>query len=124
MGEKEQGRKIPHSKKNPYIMTIGFDRTDPKHVEVADFLNSLPRKKAQYIVDAVIYSQGRKENEKVPAVSGQDYESIRSIVLQILKEQDQNIGLKAVMRNQTEDKAPFMEEELNGILNSISIFRR
>ena len=125
MGEKEQGRKIPHSKKNPYIMTIGFDRTDPRHVEVADFLNSLQRKKAQYIVDAVIYYQGRKENEIVPAVSGRDYENIRSIVLQILKEQNQNTGLKTATKEQTENKVPFMEEEeLNGILNSISVFRR
>ena len=26
-------------KKNPYITTIGFDKTNPRHVEVAEFLN-------------------------------------------------------------------------------------
>ena len=37
-------------KKNPYIMTIGFKKEDPDHVYVAEFLNSLGRGKAQYIV--------------------------------------------------------------------------
>lgn len=30
-------------KKNPYVMTIGFNRHDPAHVEVAQFLNGMER---------------------------------------------------------------------------------
>lgn len=48
-------------KKNPYITTIGFDKTNPRHVEVAEFLNSLQRKKADYIVNAIMEYQGRED---------------------------------------------------------------
>ena len=47
-------------KKNPYIMTIGFKKEDPDHVYVAEFLNSLGRGKAQYIVKAVLAYQNGK----------------------------------------------------------------
>ena len=40
-------------KKNPFVTTVGFNRHDPAHVEVAQFLNGMERGKAQYIVDAV-----------------------------------------------------------------------
>ena len=39
-------------KKNPYVMTIGFRKNNPEHIQVAEFLNSLEREKAQYIVKA------------------------------------------------------------------------
>ena len=77
-------------KKNPFVMTIGFDKNDPEHVEVAKFLNSFPRKKAQYIVEAVrCYRQVQQggsswgENTDKPL----DKKEIRQIVLQILAEQ-------------------------------------
>lgn len=44
-------------KKNPFVTTIGFNRHDPAHVEVAQFLNGMERGKAQYIVDAVMAYQ-------------------------------------------------------------------
>mgnify|MGYP006876756340 CR=1 FL=1 len=46
-------------KKNPFVTTIGFNRHDPAHVEVAQFLNGMERGKAQYIVDAVLAYQSR-----------------------------------------------------------------
>ena len=116
----EEGRKSnnhPQTKKNPYIMTIGFDRTDPRHVEVADFLNSLPRKKAEYIVDAVRSYQNQKEEKTIPAVSGVDYHHIRSMVLQILKEQEQKADME-------EESPSFKNEELDGIMESLRVFRR
>ncbi len=79
-------------KKNPFVMTIGFDKNDPEHVEVAEFLNSLPRKKAQYIVEAVRYYQTRNAqgNEGMISRSNEekymDRETIRQIVMQILEE--------------------------------------
>ena len=126
MEEREkQHRNHPQAKKNPYIMTIGFDRTDPGHVEVADFLNSLQRKKAQYIVDAVKSYQNQKKNETVPAVLKVDYNHIRSIVVQILKEQEGMADRNDMVNERTSNKVSDMEEEeLNGILNSISAFRR
>ena len=45
------------AKKNPYITTIGFNKEDPDHVYVADFLNSMGRGKGQYIVKAIMAYQ-------------------------------------------------------------------
>lgn len=44
-------------KKNPYVMTIGFKKNNPEHIRVAEFLNSMGREKAQYIVKADSYIQ-------------------------------------------------------------------
>lgn len=77
-------------KKNPYVMTIGFRRNNADHTRVAEFLNSLGREKAQYIVKAVLDFQLMEERGEVPTDAGAayNYESIRRIVLQILKEQN------------------------------------
>ena len=101
-------------KKNPFVMTIGFDKNDPEHVEVAEFLNSLPRKKAQYIVEAVrCYrqiqqdgsplgtgdwrEQNQGEDNWIEGNRGEntgklpDKEAIRQIVLQIMAEWEENM---------------------------------
>lgn len=78
-------------KKNPYVTTIGFNRRDPAHVEVAQFLNSMERGKAQYIVDAVLaYQNGIPAGGSVSQGAGRlaDYELIRKIVLQVMEERE------------------------------------
>ena len=69
-------------KKNPYVMTIGFRRNNADHTRVAEFLNSLGREKAQYIVKAVLAFQLMEERGEVPTDAGAayNYESIRRIV--------------------------------------------
>ena len=77
-------------KKNPYVMTIGFRRNNADHTRVAEFLNSLGREKAQYIVKAVLTYRTLEEKGEVPQTGGAvsyDYETIKSIVLQIMREQ-------------------------------------
>ena len=77
-------------KKNPYVMTIGFRKNNPEHIQVAEFLNSLEREKAQYIVKAVLTYRTLEEKGEVPQTGGSmsyDYETIKSIVLQIMREQ-------------------------------------
>lgn len=77
-------------KKNPYVMTIGFRKDNPEHIQVAEFLNSLEREKAQYIVKAVLTYRTLEEKGEVPQTGGAasyDYETIKSIVLQIMREQ-------------------------------------
>ena len=77
-------------KKNPYVMTIGFKKNNPEHIQVAEFLNSLEREKAQYIVKAVLTYRTLEEKGEVPQTGGAvsyDYETIKSIVLQIMREQ-------------------------------------
>ena len=75
------------AKKNPYVTTIGFNKEDPDHVYVADFLNSMGRGKGQYIVKAIMAYQNSEGvasgHVVVPVV---DYEKIRAFVLQVLEE--------------------------------------
>lgn len=86
-------------KKNPYVMTIGFKKNNPEHIQVAEFLNSLEREKAQYIVKAVLTYRTLEEKGEVPQTGGAvsyDYETIKSIVLQIMREQGADGKLPAV----------------------------
>lgn len=73
-------------KKNPFVMTIGFNRHDTAHVEVEQFLNGMERGKAQYIVDAVMAYQNGGQAEG----SGRafDHAAIRQIVLQVIEERE------------------------------------
>lgn len=57
-------------KKNPYVMTIGFRRNNADHTRVAEFLNSLGREKAQYIVKAVLTYRTLEEKGEVPQTGG------------------------------------------------------
>lgn len=58
-------------KKNPFVTTVGFNRHDPAHVEVAQFLNGMERGKAQYIVDAVMaYQNGGQAGVSVLSGAG------------------------------------------------------
>ena len=131
-------------KKNPYVMTIGFRRNNADHTRVAEFLNSLGREKAQYIVKAVLAFQLMEERGEVPTYAGAayNYESIRRIVLQILKEQ--NASDKTFLEEseswedlpsseesaQTEEEPQednplqgFDEDAMLGIMASISAFQ-
>lgn len=131
-------------KKNPYVMTIGFRRNNADHTRVAEFLNSLGREKAQYIVKAVLAFQLMEERGEVPMDAGAayNYESIRRIVLQILKEQ--NASDKTFLEEseswedlpsseesaQTEEEPQednplqgFDEDAMLGIMASISAFQ-
>ena len=120
-------------KKNPFVTTIGFNRHDPAHVEVAQFLNSMERGKAQYIVDAVLAYQGGAQAVGMPyAGQAVDYEKIRQFVLQVIEEHEghgrhteTDVGEPAepgVMENQ-EIGFGFDEDALNGIMSSLEAFK-
>ena len=47
-------------KKNPFIFTIGFDKSDPDHVYVTELLNTT-EKKAKLIVAAILAYTGRTD---------------------------------------------------------------
>ncbi len=100
-------------KKNPFVMTIGFNKNDPEHVEVAEFLNSLPRKKAQYIVEAVRCYRGmQQENagdvkEEKNAGKQPDKEAIRQIVLEAREK------ATLVTQNTNTDTAPDVWTDAN-----------
>ena len=104
-------------KKNPFVMTIGFDKNDPEHVEVAEFLNSLPRKKAQYIVEAIkCYQRAQKNRENFPQAIMEkpiDQKAIRQIVMQILNEQKQT-GNKIMVEEREVTRDIQRTKESNG----------
>lgn len=125
-------------KKNPYVMTIGFNRHDPAHVEVAQFLNGMERGKAQYIVDAVMaYQNGGPAKISVSSGAGRltDYDTIRMIVLQVMEEREN--GAYSSNRKVTEEKETagqaeasgpneltgLDDEALGGILQSLEAFK-
>lgn len=124
-------------KKNPFVTTVGFNRHDPAHVEVAQFLNGMERGKAQYIVDAVMaYQSGGQAG--VSVLSGTermaDYERIRKIVLQVMEERESgaygnNMAAGAMeMAQQAETSgeiglAGLDDSALGNILQSLDAFK-
>jgi hypothetical protein len=124
-------------KKNPYVMTIGFNRHDPAHVEVAQFLNGMERGKAQYIVDAVMaYQNGGSAGISVSSGAGRltDYDTIRKIVLQVMEERENGTYGRntAVGTMETTEQARTFgrtglteldDDALDGILQSLEAFK-
>lgn len=124
------------AKKNPYVTTIGFNKEDPDHVYVADFLNSMGRGKGQYIVKAIMAYQNPEGISNghvvVPAV---DYEKIKSFVLKIIEERisiNADSGMKEIPRIKREVKEEQVdpgqpidldEETMKDIMQSLSMFR-
>lgn len=125
-------------KKNPFVTTIGFNRHDPAHVEVAQFLNGMERGKAQYIVDAVMaYQKGGSSGISVSSGAGRltDYDTIRKIVLQVIEERENRAyssNRAAAGEKETAVQAEALDqnelsglddEALGGILQSLEAFK-
>lgn len=107
------------AKKNPYVTTIGFNKEDPDHVYVADFLNSMGRGKGQYIVKAIMAYQNPSGvvsgHVVVPTV---DYEKIKAFVLQVLDERSVNgYGKKDEKLLGRQDKVRKEQPETVGLLD-------
>lgn len=58
------------SKQDPYRFNLKFDSTDEEHRQVCDFLNACGRKKARYIVKAMLAYWGRNGGMTVPEGHG------------------------------------------------------
>ena len=124
-------------KKNPFVTTIGFNRHDPAHVEVAQFLNGMERGKAQYIVDAVLaYQNGGSAGISVSSGAGRmaDYDTTRKIVLQVMEERENGTYGRntAVGTMETTEQARTFgrtglteldDDALDGILQSLEAFK-
>lgn len=123
-------------KKNPFVTTVGFNRHNPAHVKVAEFLNGMERGKAQYIVDAVLaYQKGRQAERFISAGKELDYAAIRQIVLQVMEEWENgtyghNIMAEAI---QTAERAETFggnglteldDDALGDILQSLEAFKK
>lgn len=81
-------------KKNPFVTTVGLKKDDPDHIYVAQFLYSMGRGKARYIVKAVMLYQDIQESGKAVHTCGTYYyERIRRVVLQVIEERDRQMGV-------------------------------
>lgn len=100
-------------KKNAFVTTIGFNKNDPAHVQVAEFLNGMERGKAQYIVNAVLaYQSGAQAGDMTYAGQAVDYEKIRQFVLQVISEHERQQALRKETAG--EPAGPDAAEERDG----------
>lgn len=122
-------------KKNAFVTTIGFNKNDPAHVQVAEFLNSMERGKAQYIVNAVLaYQNGAQAGDMPHAGQAVDYERIRQFVLQVIREHERqeaphtDMAEEPARADAAEEREGasfgFDEDALNGIMSSLEAFKR
>ena len=120
-------------KKNAFVTTIGFNKNDPAHVQVAEFLNGMERGKAQYIVNAVLAYQNGGQAAGIPAGQTVDYERIRQFVLQVMREHERqeaphtDMAKEPARADAAEERAGtsfgFDEDALNGIMSSLEAFK-
>lgn len=121
-------------KKNAFVTTIGFNKNDPAHVQVAEFLNGMERGKAQYIVNAVLaYQNGGMAAGISAGQAAVDYEKIQQFVLQVIREQErqetphnETTGESAVLDGAEEREGAdfgFDEDALSGIMSSLEAFK-
>lgn len=121
-------------KKDPYKFTIGFDKSDPNHVYVADLLNETD-KKAKLIVQAILAFTGNEDNnvKNQPARSIEP-ELLRPIMQEIIQEEVKKaLALKEDRQSQKELEEVDLTEELpmqldesliQDVTNAISAFRK
>ena len=71
-------------KKNPFVFTIGFDKSDPDHVYVTELLNTT-EKKAKLIVAAILAYTGRTDETGNGSIS-MEPDMLRPMMQQIMAE--------------------------------------
>ena len=69
------------TKKNPYVFTIGFNKSIPSHIRAADILNDT-KDKAQLIATAVLYYL---ENAECDTVQNLDISSLRPLITELVQ---------------------------------------
>ena len=75
------------AKKDPYKFTIQFNPADPTHLQTAALLNRQGRRKAQFLVNAVMHYIHCSQTPDIPQAPPLDTKLIETVVQQILKEQ-------------------------------------
>jgi hypothetical protein len=121
-------------KKDKCRFIIQFNSADSKHYQVAEILNRQGRRKARYIVNAVLCYENKLELDVVNRPVPLDYHTVEVMVKQILD--GKTIIQECVIKESGEDKfeskhmkledtvMEIGKEELSAIADSISEFRR
>ena len=118
-------------KKDPYKFTIQFNPSDPTHQQTAVLLNRQGRRKAQFLVNAVMHYID------IPQEPPVDTALIETVVRKILKEQSKEPQIKKAEKHHPstvqapEDDFSFDEaadalgaDGLAAIANTMAMFRR
>ena len=74
------------AKKDLYKFTIQFSEGDPLHQQTAAILNQQGRRKAQFLVNAVMHYLHCKEAPDIPQPAQVDVDAIEAIVRRIMEE--------------------------------------
>lgn len=74
-------------KKDLYKFTVQFSRADPTHRQTADLLNQQGRRKAQFLVNAVMHYIHCRDTPDIPPLAISDTALIETVVKRILNEQ-------------------------------------
>ena len=120
-----------HEKKDPYKFTIQFNPSDPTHQQTAVLLNRHGRRRAQFLVNAVMHYID------IPQEPPVDTALIETVVRKILKEQSKEPQIKKAEKHHPstvqapEDDFSFDEaadalgaDGLAAIANTMAMFRR
>lgn len=75
------------AKKALYKFTIQFNSGDPQHQQTAEILNQQGRRKAQFLVNAVLHYLHCSETPDIPQPAPVDVGAIETIVRRIMEEQ-------------------------------------
>ena len=113
-------------KKNPFVFTIGFDKSDPDHVYVTELLNTT-EKKAKLIVAAILAYTGRTDETGNGSIS-MEPDMLRPMMQQIIREGQDVSKINREMPTEVD----LMEEEplrmdqtmRQNVVDAISAFRR
>lgn len=77
------------AKKDIYKFTIQFNSGDPQHQQTAEILNQQGRRKAQFLVNAVLHYLHCSETPDIPQPAPIDTDAIETIVRRIMEEQSE-----------------------------------
>lgn len=125
-------------KKELYKFTIQFNPADPTHRQTADLLNQQGRRKAQFLVNAVMHYIHCPETPDMIPPAALDTALIETVVRRILKEQKVDAapantkpGCPPKVSSQASEAVQFDEasdmlgaEGLAAIANTMAMFRK
>lgn len=123
------------AKKDLYKFTIQFNSGDPQHQQTSEILNRQGRRKAQFLVNAVMHYLHCSETPNIPQPAPVDTAVIETIVRRIISEQHSE---EPTMPKPAERKIPkskditfdqdeadmLGEDGMAAIANTMAMFRR
>ena len=122
------------AKKDLYKFTIQFSEGDPLHQQTAAILNQQGRRKAQFLVNAVMHYLHCKETPDIPQSALVDVDAIEAIVRRIIKEKplanssESSMQVKRTVKSEQIDFGDAAEllgkDGLQAIANTMAQFRR